>query len=172
MRLEKWALVAEVISGIAIVASLIVLIFEIRESTELARIAAYDAASRDFDESRRFALTNPDLLELSVALRNGELPNIETEPQEGLRAVLFLLTSFSETERAYLAYQAGIFGEDEWARVHRSECIRWGQLRQAADYYSRVSFRLTDRYVDHLNSTCTPEFVAELQDRYEGNAAQ
>jgi hypothetical protein len=42
VKLSDWANVAEVVSGVAVVITLIFLILSIRENTEITRAAAYD----------------------------------------------------------------------------------------------------------------------------------
>ena len=167
MKLEKWALIAEVVGSAAIVVSIVILIIELRTNTELTRITAYESVSRDFDNNRQFYLSNPEVFDLAFAIDNGALAEIDVQSKDGLRAAFYLLNIFTGLERAYLAYQAGVFGEDEWGRIHRSECSTWGQI-QGTEYEPRVSFRLTDGYASHLRSTCTPEVVTELQNLYEG----
>ena len=171
MKLEKWALIAEVAGSVAVVATLIVLIFEVRGNTELSRVTAYAAVTRDFDEYRMFELSNPDAFDLFFRFTEGTLPDVNEDPKEALKSIFLVLTDFSQSERAYLAHQAGVFGEDEWNRVHRSECAEWGLLRNS-DYYSFVVFRLTDGYVDHLDATCTTGFVEELDRRFRGETAK
>ena len=172
MKLEKWALISEVAGSAAVVATLIVLIFEVRANTELSRVTAYAAVTRDFDEFRMFNSSEPDSLDTFLRFQEGSLPDVSEEPKEALRSTLVVLTEFSQMERAYLAHQAGIFGENEWNRVHRSECAEWGLLRKSPQYYSRVAFRLTDSYVHHLDATCTPDFVEELDKQFRGESAK
>ena len=45
MKLEKWALIAEVVGGVAIVVSLVVLIFEVRGNTEAVSAATFQNVS-------------------------------------------------------------------------------------------------------------------------------
>lgn len=74
MKLEKWALIADVIGSVAIVVTLVILITEVRTNTELSRVAAYDAVTRDFDDSRTLSLADPELLELFHQFTQGSLP--------------------------------------------------------------------------------------------------
>lgn len=171
MKLEKWAHIAAIVGSFAVVVTLIVLIVEVRANTELARVTAYDSVSRDFDESRRDWLFNPESFQLFYQFNEGTLPDWGSNPEDGLKAILMLMNAFTSLERAYLAYQAEIINEDEWPRIHRSACIQWALLRDT-EYYSPVAFRLTDRYVAYLNATCTPEFVEEIQEMYRGDATE
>jgi len=166
-KLAKYTLIAEVVSSIAIIATLFILIIEVRENTELARLSAYDNVSKGFDEDRVRFLTEPEIFEQFHKMNNGELPDIDLDSVERLKTVVFLLNQFTGIERAYLSYKAGVFGEGEWKRVERSACVMW-QIIQESVYLAPVSFRLTDDYVSHLNMTCTPEYVEELNNRYYG----
>jgi hypothetical protein len=171
MKLEKWALIAEVIGSVAIVVTLVVLIAEVRTNTELSRVAAYDAVTRDFDDSRTLSLTDPEILELFHQFTQGSLPARQDDSRDALRAGIFVLNVFSGYERAYLSHEAGIFGEAEWSRVERAACQDWGYLEKSG-YVSFVSFRLTDEYVEHLNATCTPAFIEAVMRRYRGDPAE
>jgi len=166
MKLEKWSSIAEVIGSVAIAISLVILIIELRANTELTRITAYESVSKDFDDNRQFYLSNPEVFDLAYAINSSGLADTDAESKDGLKAVFYLLNIFTGLERAYLAYQAGVFGEDEWDRIHRSECATWGQI-QETEYESRVTFRLTSRYVSHLQSTCTPEVLRQMLELYE-----
>ena len=73
MKLEKWALVAEVISGTAIVISLVILIFEVRGNTDA--VQAQSSASRlESDRARRYPLivNEGGLTEAILKRNNGE----------------------------------------------------------------------------------------------------
>ena len=153
MKLEKLAHIAEIVGGIGIVTSLIVLILEVRANTELARIAAYDAVTRDFDEFRTTTLSNPERFELFYRWNIGETPDPAADPEAALKLNMMLLNDFSGHERAYLAYRAGIVGENEWIRLHRSECAQWA-LTEGTYLRESLGFRLTDDYVQNLEEDC------------------
>jgi hypothetical protein len=171
MRLEKWALIAEVVGSVAIVVTLVVLILELRTNTELARVAAYDSVTHDFDASREFFLNNADAFEIFTQYVQKSLPDPADDPRAALRVQLFLLNGFSMFERAYRAREANVFGETEWERIKRSSCQEWGYIQNSA-YVSFVSFRLTDDFVDYLNEICTPAFIQSVERRYRGESAE
>ena len=161
MKLERWALIAEVVGSFAVVVTLVILISEVRVNTELARVAAYDAVSRDFDQNRRDWLSDPEHGELFFQFTQGVLPDIQSEPEMAFKAGVVLLNSFSSLERAFLAYQADVLNEEDWPRIRRSACSDWDLLR-GTEYYAPVTFRLTDRFVDYLNTACTQEYLEAI----------
>ncbi len=86
MKLEKWALLAEVISGAAIVVTLVLLILEVRADTDLSRATANRAVTRDFDEYRALLLTNPALLDIfAQVLEDDRWPEENADPKVGAR---------------------------------------------------------------------------------------
>jgi hypothetical protein len=154
MKLEKWSSIAQVVGGAAVVASLVVLIFEVRANTELARLEAYDAVTRDFDGARTALMNNPESFKMFFRFTNGDFPNPEEEPEAAMMFDFVVLNSLSMSERAFLSYEGGIIGEDEWPRLHRSECAQWAKLRENQHFFEAISRRLTGSYVAHLESNC------------------
>lgn len=53
MKLSGWASIAEIISGTAVLITLVFLVFGIRENTEITRAAAYD---RNIDSLNQWRL--------------------------------------------------------------------------------------------------------------------
>lgn len=79
MKLKEWALAAEVVSGFAIIVTLIVLIIEVRTHTDVARVAAYQQVTRDFDDWRTLILSDPQLVEIMADMRNPYKRGIDPE---------------------------------------------------------------------------------------------
>ena len=153
MKLEKWALLAEVVSGAAIVLTLVILILEVRANTDLSRATAYQAVTRDFDEYRAMVLTNPELLDiLTQVFEEDKWPEENADPKVGARIRLMVASQFSASERAYVAYRAGIIGEQEWIRISRAMCAEFAQT--SGDLREQLSFRLTPEFVGYLLSEC------------------
>ena len=65
-RLQIIALFAEVVSGIAVVVSLVFLIIELRESTNVARASAYESSVDSLNTWRLTIAQDPELAELMV----------------------------------------------------------------------------------------------------------
>ena len=80
--------VAEIISGIAIVISLVALIIELRTTNRLTRVNAYQAIARDFDEDRTLWLSNPDFLPLIVDFVGGKAPDSAANPEDASKLAL------------------------------------------------------------------------------------
>ena len=149
MKLEKWALIAEVLGGVAILISLVVLIFEVRENTELAKLSAYEAVTRDLDEWRRDVLNNPKNMALFFAYP-AEIPPVGTEEQ--MRLNMLLLNQWTSLERAYYAHEAGVISDDRWDRMEGANCREY--LRVPEFYRDILFLRVTDDFRQYLEESC------------------
>ena len=109
MKLEKWALIAEVVSAAAILVTLVLLVLEVRTNTDVSRIAAYQSVTRDFDNWRSMVLNDPELLEMFAQLVvSGQYPDPSDDPVARARLVLLTDNQFSGNEHAFLAWRGGI----------------------------------------------------------------
>lgn len=152
MKLEKWALVAEILGGVAILVTLIVLVYETRENNELERVSAYQAVTQDFDDWRTLILTDPELLELIANLFGGNAPEPGEDPVTDLRFQFLSENQWSGNERAFIAYRADIIDERDWSRINRAICAEYSQT---PDYlWEQIAFRLSDDFLGFLDSDC------------------
>ena len=135
MKLEKWALIAEIVGGVAIVASLAMLIYETRQNTAAIFAANYDQLSADLADWRLRMATSPGASQAYFRFLTSpvtETVSVDT-PDSDLAAQLFAVASFQIYERAYFARRNGRLGDDEWDRFYRNMCdpvqqAVWGRL--------------------------------------------
>jgi len=155
MKLEKWTLIAESVGTIAIVASLIVLVFQVRENTEATRVASFDAVTQSFNDWRNFLLENPEVSALYYNYKTGVIPSIEQEGLKRAELQAVLVNLFTDFDRAYLAYRSKL-DSDEWNRFRRGLCGDRDELLSANDdeLLSRVYSLLTSEFVAYMDAHC------------------
>ena len=107
MTLEQGAALAEIISSIGVIASLVFVGFQVKESNRESRARAIqDAARLEMDYSISFA-AYPDTWEKVIT----------SEPMEGaeLRQAILMFNAFmSETENRFLQYRMGYIRQEIW----------------------------------------------------------
>jgi len=150
MKTEKWVLATEIVSAVAVVATLAVLILEVQEGNRLARIATYQDITWQFNESRRDLLVDPELRELTLGLTTGNFPQQDTS--EGLKLAVNLNNLFNVWDVAFLSYQSGVIGEAEWTRLERTLCPTVRVLPD--DYREEQYIRITEAFVGYIESHC------------------
>ena len=67
--LQSWALIAEIVSGIAVLVTLVVLIFQVSENTEATIAATYDSLVADMSEKVFSRGMDAEMAEIQLILR-------------------------------------------------------------------------------------------------------
>ena len=124
MKLSEYAQIAEVVSGIAVVITVLLLVFEVRNNTAAVESATYDALVSDMATWRMAIVSNPSLLENLYATRE-----LNSEGIDGIRILerqYMLMASFHIYERAYIQWRAGNIDGEAWERFERQICLNQG----------------------------------------------
>ena len=109
-KLSDWAGLAEIISSIAVVVSLVVLIVEIRGNTDEVRAAAQTNLSGRTQSLIMFNMSNPAWQAASFKENQGE----ELNPSEEALLGQGLGLRMKYTEESFLAYRNGRLDEEVW----------------------------------------------------------
>lgn len=111
MKLSEWAHVAEVIGGVAIVASLIFVGLEVRENTQVTRLTM----DRTIDQqSIALNLSIAQSSDLADILIRGELDRDSLTPAERARFDNYCLSRFGSYENIVGDFYAGFVADKEF----------------------------------------------------------
>ena len=120
MQLEKWAHLAEIVSGAAIVITLILLVFEVRQNTSAILASSYDRLLSDHIQYRMDLATSTETLDAYLTANDREpLANDELRAERGR---MTWISGVMLWERAYFAQRYGNLGESEWQRYRSNMC--------------------------------------------------
>ena len=111
MKLEKSALVAEIVGSIAIVATLVILIFEVRENTRAIQVANRQSIATRAQEMALTLARQPDIRRALVELSGG---NAAIYSETLGAASAFLDADLKIAEEAYLLFLEGQLSEGYW----------------------------------------------------------
>jgi len=155
VRFEKWTLIAESVGTIAIVASLIVLVIQVRDNTQATRTATFDAVTQSTNDWRNDLLDNPELFELYHNYKSGVIPSADQDGIKRAKLLVALVNMFTNYDRAYIAYQDRL-DSDEWNRIRRGLCVDTAELRSANDDWlrDRIFRLLTNQFVAYIEANC------------------
>ncbi len=108
-NLEKWALVAEIVGGIAIVISLGVVAYELNKNAEQTAVTSYQNLMANIADLNETAISNPILFgALPKALNDPESLTLEEE-----RVLFFFFMSlFRHGDIAFFQYQSGAIDQE------------------------------------------------------------
>ena len=150
MKLQRWALIAEIVSGIAVVVTLIFLIFGIRENSEITRAAAYERNIDSFNEWRMWVSEDEDRLRLYDAFLQGQTAGLTDF--ERMRTGYIVNALWAIYEKSFYSNQYGILGPAEWARTDAQLCQMQNRMEPAA--WENMITRLTKEFADYVSMKC------------------
>ena len=145
-QLQKWALIAEIFGGVAVIITLVLLVTEVRNNSRLIQADTYDRIAADMAQWRMDYARIDALVELNY------LDLEDMSPRQILRARDRLVTQFLIFERAYIQWDMGNMEDRGWERFKRTICLRsnnsafeerWGRDIDAATTEDFAEYRKT-----------------------------
>ena len=103
MKLERWALIAEIVGGFAIGVTLVFLLFEVRENTEEPRAANRHTVFTDLREQLLVRAQSPSLAAVIESASSG----MELTPAQQSQYIGYLFAVIKSVEEAYFQYAEG-----------------------------------------------------------------
>jgi len=111
MKLERWALATEIISGIAVVFTLILLVVEVRENTVAVQASAFQSISNSWTDFTAMIASDSDLNRIYRKGR-ADLGSL-AEGEEDERFSMLMLTIARRVESAFVLQQSGLLSDEQ-----------------------------------------------------------
>ncbi len=150
---QKWALLAEIVGGIAVVISLIFLALQMRENTNALQAQTFQDLMQDLNEYR--SLINQSDVSIIRELRRTEgLESLSVPDQRRIRGYSLILWGIYES--AFFANNRGVLGRQEWSRFQSAICrnrIVDNDLWTAGSL-TPMDELLTSDFVAHIDQNC------------------
>ena len=151
-KLSDWASIAEIISGIAVVITLIFLILGIKENTEVTRASMYLRSTDNIIEWRNLMISDPEVAQLFKAFSVGDYEGISEV--NAYRQSQLVLNVFQIYEQAYFAEQYGFMGRAEWRRFEVQICYFYDKIQASPSLFSRVNGVMTEEFSNFMGDLC------------------
>jgi hypothetical protein len=151
-KLSDWANIAEIISGVAVIVTLIFLILGIRENTEVTRAAAYDRNIDALNLLRTEVVRDSEIARRWYAYETGQAAALEGIDRLQLNNQINI--TFSNYEKAYFNHKYGVLGDSEWTRYERQICINLRRLEPLPDLKADMATVVTDEFVEFMQDLC------------------
>jgi hypothetical protein len=144
MKLEKLALLAEIVGGVAVVVTLIVLITEVRENTKALMAANRQSVAARTQDFITTIVTNPEIVAIQA--------DIMASSPDDQRAANYMAAVLKLAEESYLQYRDGLLDEAYWqTRANFALAnLRTERGRKLYGIMRRSGF-LTPRFVEWLD---------------------
>lgn len=144
-NLKYWAQVSEIAAGIGVIITLIFLIFEVRENSDLVRADSFNRSIESLIEFRGAIASNDEALQVMSEHWGFEDPEL-------LRRDLLVVNLWSIYEKTFYSQQYGLVGDMEWERFQTRIC-RYQQTNRAF-WNERVANFLTEEFRNYVTSSC------------------
>jgi len=129
-RVQTYALIAEIISALAIVVSLLYAGYQFRRSNTITSSDAAAVLTERFRESNKLLIESPGLAEIVLAGRAG---SADLSEADRLRYETFEKAFFNSWEAAWLYHADGILDAPTWADL--DEYFANAARRRSADVW-------------------------------------
>jgi hypothetical protein len=146
-KLSDWASIAEIVSGIAVVITIVFLVVGIRENTNATQAVAFADLQAEFNRLNESQLDDPALAHLWVNRFDARVTD-KLNAEEFSRLVLMNRMIFRLFESAYYARKKGSLDDAQWNRFLFAMC---GNFRdQSEAVWKDTSFILSDEFNSFL----------------------
>ena len=151
--LSDWASVTEIVSGIAVIISLVILIVGIRENTEVTRASVYENSINSMNDFRTRIIDDREIAGLWGAYQAGELEGLDQPDQSRVGQLIFML--FGVYEKSYYAQQYGVIGSSEWSRFEFQICRQYARVRSSQFLFQNLEVGMTQEFLGYIRASCS-----------------
>ena len=108
MNLQKWSAIAEILSSIAVLATLVFLVMELRQTKDAVRANTYQGMAAMTLEFNSLFLADPGVSEFMIRTASEDY---ELDPSEALRLRAFISSTYRFIDNVYFQYEIGTITE-------------------------------------------------------------
>lgn len=152
MSLEDLGNIGELVSALAVVATLVYLAAQIRQNTRVVRSSTDQAATDAHAGYLSLLASNPELT--SLYRRGASREPLDED--ETLRFGFLLHHVFAQVQASYFHHRHGVISSEQWQNVQRVTSL-WLSAPGVWDWWQREKRILRDDFVEYVDS----EILAE-----------
>jgi hypothetical protein len=152
-ELSDWASVAEIASGIAVVTTLVLLVFGIRENTDAIRASTYAQSINSLNEWRDSIYESREIAGLWEAFRAGDVEGLDSLDRG--RLAQFVNSLFTIYEHSYFSWQRGLIGDSEWERFEANICLQYSRVARLPQLMVVYQGALTEEFREFVTDLCS-----------------
>ena len=145
-RLQEYALIAEIVGGIAIVLSLIFVGMQIRQNSEISQVNAYQELVSQITVMNTLRVQDAEFADLFWRFDHGQQPQ---DDKERARLEAFLYMVFRHGDLAYRQYDKGLIDRDGLVSV-LSPTRSFLNTQIGREVWETLSPSLQSGYVDFV----------------------
>lgn len=118
--LKRYALISEIVGGLAVLITLIILVIEVRQNTVAMRASTYDSISADIANLQMSIATDDSLSEAEFIRQSSGREALS--PLQNFQRNHYFVSLFMMFERAFIQWESGNMEDRHWERFRESIC--------------------------------------------------
>lgn len=150
-KLSDWASIAEIVSGIAVVLTLIFLIVGIRENTAVTRVSVYSDLTQEFSQTDMLRIQDAGFARVVEAFFEETTEALDESDRR--TAVAYVNVIFRNYEKAYFSREYDIIGDEEWSRFEALICSNSRRARLMGVELTEAEI-LTNSFREYMKASC------------------
>ena len=151
-KLSNFAGIASIVASLAVVVTVIVLVAEIRQSTNATRASMYASTTSDLIGNRMLRIQDPEFNELWT--RFARRPDSGFSEAERTRLFPHLQTLFQVYDSAFVTRQYDLLGDSEWSRFEAQACQNYERVHSAMMPVDGLAGVVSEDFWVFLETTC------------------
>lgn len=138
-RLSDWASIAEIVSGFAVVSTLVILILGVAENTEVTRASMYADGIESLNQLNHTIAADPELSRMWSAYHDRQTADLTESEKDRLETVI--VSMFRTYDTVFSMARYDLLGDNERFRFERQICVNIQNA--AAAGYTQILHQLT-----------------------------
>ena len=157
MKLEKWALIVEMVAGIAVVVSILYLAVEVQSNTNAIQSQTQQGLLELTADENLLVASSPDLADLYVRAQKDLSAVSEVERERYRRLIIH---EFNIWEQAFLSHENGTMADGTWTGWDRGYTFLLCSdssiaiFREVEAGYPEFGIHINDRIGNLTDSDC------------------
>jgi len=150
-KLSDWASIAEIVSGVAVVVTLIFLLLGIQANTAATQATVYSSIIDSVNGIQQSLYEDPELSRLYDAYVDRRTAELEEADQRRVRRIAASILRVYE--KAYFGREYGVIGDAEWQRTQGAICLHRGWSESAGMGVTQSPV-LTEEFREFIATVC------------------
>lgn len=151
-KLSDWASIAEIISGVAVVVTLVFLVMGLNANTNATHAVVYKDLLDGINDFNRELINDAELASLWINRSSTPLDSIANEDAE--RLVFMNRILYRIFDSAYFAFETGSLDALQWQRFHDIACRNHTDERLNL-LWSQTAVIVSESFIVYLDENCT-----------------
>ena len=151
-KLSDWANIAEIVSGVAVVVSLVFLVVGLNANTNATHAVVYKDLLDGINDFNMELINDAELAKLWTSRASTGLDALG--PDDAERLVYMNRVLFRIFDSAYFAYETGSLDALQWQRFHDIACDNYTDKRFMS-LWEMTEAIVSNSFVSYLEESCT-----------------